>query len=308
MCRFPPEVVMGRPRKWNIHKLERNEVALRERFLESLEKLVSSSNIRERLRQDWELFLRLNLLEPSAHAIRLFMADLALSLAPSSAHEYASKLSTLPALKQAPIRAAWAHVCRLLNVRAADADLRTATKIESYSCARRALAAVANETERNALRLMLVLGPRAKDLTHLRIRQLDIPILRLGQKYKKRCYRAHIRIAKNRKSLGRRVVLNVPADMREVVREEANRLGHFLRNAARRDDDSKIFSRCSASVLNNALKRACEVAQLPRYTTYSFRRLYIAEIIRQCKRNFSRVRDHTLHFAEETIKAYYDAF
>jgi len=293
---------MGRPRLWKIKALSRSEVEARNRFLESLEKLLTKSNIRERLRMDWELFLRLNNLAPCPASLNLFVADMALSVRESTAYEYASKMSSLQALKLPGMRTTWSHLCRLLNVRAADAESKHALDID-HGTAEAIIEAVENECDRNALRVTLLIGPRSKDVTHLRTHQLDIPFIPLSKVVKKQYYRAQVRIAKNRKTLGKRVNLYVPVEMRMPVRASANKLAKFLE---RMTSGEKIFAGCTASRLNRGLAAACLKLGLPRVTTYSFRRLYICEAIRYEKRNFTKVRDLTLHFAEETIRAFYD--
>lgn len=293
---------MGRPRLWRIKALTRAEIEVRNRFIEGLEKLASASTIRERLRQDWDLFLRLNQLNPTCKALELFVADFSMVLAPSSAHEYCSKLSSLPAMKLPGFRTVWSHLCRLLNIRAADADTKHALDID-HATASKIISNVEDEADRMALSIMALLGPRAQDVRHLRVRQLDIPVLNLRRKYAKEHYRANVRIAKNRKCLGRRVNLYVPVEMRSPLRRTANTLGTFLREC---HEDHKVFAKCTANRLNRSLRKACEKLEIGHYTTYSFRRMYICEAIRFHKRNFTKVRELTLHFAEETIRSYYD--
>ena len=97
-------------------------------------------------------------------------------------------------------------------------------------------------------------------------------------------YRAQVRVAKNRKALGRRVNLYVPVQMRAAVRRTANDLSRYLSS---KDPEEKIFARCSASAINAALKKAGEKIGLPPTripTTYSFRSIFISEAIRFYKR------------------------
>jgi len=295
---------MGRPRKWKIHTLTQLEVEARGRFLTQLESLGTRSNIRDRLRQDWNLFLHLNGYDANPRSLDLFIADLALALSPSTAHEYVAKLSSLPAMKLPGMHVRWQHLSRLLNIRAADAETKRALDVD-HQTAERILDRVANETDRNALRVMMILGLRAKDVTHLRAKQLEVPTLDVNRRFPKKFYRAEVRIAKNRKELGQRVKLYVPVEMRAPVRGSANKLSRFLEG---QPGECKVFAECSTNRLNRALAAACEALTppLPKITTYSLRRLYISEAIRYCKRNWEKVRELTLHFSADTIKGYYD--
>lgn len=293
---------MGRKRLWEIKTLNRQEIDARARFIEALHRLVTTSNIRERLRQDWDLFLVMNNLQPCPRTLELFIADLSLSLKATTAYEYTSKLSYLPCMKLPGMRPTLMTLMRLLNIRAADEEVRKALDI-SHGMAERIIRTVEDREARFALSVMALLGPRAQDVRWLRTKQLDIPRLSTRRRFPKRFYRAQIRVAKNRKELGKRVNLYVPAEMRAPLRRTANALSKFLR---RQDPEAKIFAKCTAARLNSILRAVCLDLGVPRVTTYSFRRLYVSEAIRYCNRDFSMARNLTLHFAEDTIRSYYD--
>lgn len=175
-----------------------------------------------------------------------------------------------------------------------------------HQTAEKVIQAIADPAQRAAVAAILVLGPRAQDVTHLRPKQIDVthvPLSLRPTEAKKRYYRAQVRVAKNRKSLGKRINLYIPVDLRATVRPTANRLSRWLESV---DPKEKVFARCGAGVLNKAIEIACLKVGTPKLTTYSFRRLFISEAIRYYKRDFVKVREVTLHFAEETLKAYYD--
>lgn len=294
---------MVRPRLWVVQKLERIAIEERERFLSQLHTYIKASGIRARLRQDWDLFLVLNNFDACPRALELFVADMALALSESTVAEYTMKLSSLPALKLPAMRGCWTLLTRLLNVRAADADTKRALNITHGEC--QSILKKIDWPYRGALAAMALLGPRAADVVRLRRSQLDVPWLAATASTRGVFYRAQIRVAKNRKRLGRRVNLYVPAEWRMPLQSE----GNFLHKALReyRDED-RPFASCTTTSLNRAIARACIAVGLPRCTTYSFRRLFISEIIRHCKRDFAKVRTYTLHFAEETVRAYYDSW
>lgn len=296
---------MGRPRLWVIRALSRREREARERFIEELRELIDNNHVRARLRADWDLFLALNGLVASVPALELFVADLAMALAPSTAAEYVAKLSSLPCMRVAGLRSCHNLLVRLFNVRAADYEAKKAVSI-THRQAITIVRKIPSPLLRAILSIMALMGPRAKDITHLRPSQLDVPTLCLSRRYLKRYYRAQVRIAKNRKSLGKRAILYVPVEWRSPLRAMGNRLSRFLAGFPAKDRNTQIFRNCKTPTLNDALKKACDELKIPRVTTYSFRRLYVSEVIRLCGRNFSRVRQFTLHFSEDTIRAFYD--
>lgn len=296
---------MGRERKWKIVKLTQREINIRLRKLEELERLDVQCNIKDRLRKDWDLFLEENSLDPGVYALRLFIADMTMSLSPSSAHEYCSKLSQLPVMKLPGVRGAWRRLNHLLNILAADSETTAALNI-THATAEKIIDAIENPLIKNALRVMVLLGPRAKDLTWLRRRQLDIP--KWSSRSRTKAYRARILVAKNRKHLSRRVNLTVPMAMRSVARRTGDALHRFLETVP---PEEKLFATVSTPSINKAIAGACVRLGLNltrAYTTYSFRRLFISEVIRYCKRDFGKCMQYTLHFEERTIKAYYDAW
>ena len=293
---------MARPRLWRITRLTNAEVDARRRFILELKNLISANNIRERLRMDWDLFLELNLLTPTPQTLELFVADMCCSLKESTAAEYTSKLHSIPALKLTGMRGCLTRLIRLLNIRAADADTRRALSITHAQCS--LVLGTLPCLERGALTMMALIGPRAKDVSRLRQKQIDIPHVRANRE-KGVFYRAEIRIAKNRKKLGRRASLWVPAEWRCPLLRDANYLHRYLHQFGA---EERPFASCTTRRLNDALSVACREAGQPRMTTYSFRRLFITEVIRRCNRDFAKVRNYTLHFAEDTIRAFYDTF
>lgn len=290
--------MVGRPRKWVIRTLSRREIEDRERFVESLYKLLNASNIRERLRQDWDLFLLRNELTPSPRSLELFVADACLALKESSASEYCDKMSSLPALKLPGMRAVHWKLRKALRVRAADVDLRHALDID-HAMARKILSHLNDETIRSAISLMALMGPRCADIRRLRRRQLDI------QKTQKKntFHRVQVRMAKNRKSLGRRANLYVPVEWRIPLAPEAHRLSLWLET---KEPEERPFEGVTTGRANAALARACDAAGVDRVTTYSFRRIFMTEVIRLCKRDFDKVLSYTLHFSKDTVRAFYD--
>ncbi len=198
---------MGRPRKWIVRTLTGADVSACRVFLTRFRKLESASNIRETLRIDFEHFLVLNGLAPCPDALGLFVADMAMNVAPSKGHEYASKLSGLGCMRLPGMRTCLNSLTRLLNIRAADSECKEALAVD-HGTAERVIAAIPDATQRAALSVVTFLGPRAKDVTHLRRKQLDVDFVPLNlrkSESRKRHYRAQVRIAKNRKSLARRV-------------------------------------------------------------------------------------------------------
>ncbi len=295
---------MGRPRKWVIRTLSRREIEDRERFIEGLYKLLNASPIRERLRQDWDLFLLRNCLTPSARALELFVADAAVALKETSAAEYCDKMSSLPALKLPGMRQAHWRLRKALHIRAADVDLRHALDIDTKT-AKKIIAHIDDEPIKYAITLMGLVGPRCKDLTHIRRRQLDIKknTAAKSKKAHQAFHRVQVRVAKNRKQLSRRVNLYVPTEWRLPLEAEGRKVSLWLDTIS---DDEKPFAHISTQKANAALARACDRAGVRRVTTYSFRRIFITDIIRICKRDFTKIRQYTLHFAEDTIRSFYD--
>jgi len=113
-----------------------------------------------------------------------------------------------------------------------------------------------------------------------------------------------VRVAKNRKVLGKRAVLHVPSVWRGMFQEEAETLREFLKEHS---SEKHPFSCITNHRMNEEIKVACmKIFGESKGTTYSFRRLYIYDIIELLNCDFSRVCDYTLHFEKRTIRAFYD--
>jgi hypothetical protein len=116
-----------------------------------------------------------------------------------------------------------------------------------------------------------------------------------------------VRVAKNRRSLHKRRILRLSRRWAPWISPVLDKLSEFL---SQYDPDDHPF-RARATEVNRSLSLAAEqlesllnkchdAGRLP--TTYSFCRLYLAEMLRVHHYDFEK----TLHFSLETVRAYYD--
>ena len=295
---------MGRPRLWKPRRTTGGRKLEGHTALEDLKKkYITTSNIGNRLKEDYENFCRANDLDlelPSS--LELMVEDMLAGPLPgqskglkySSIAEYLDKLQyrLLPPLKRKCV-----ELQHVVSVAAADDDIHHAVDI-SHAEACAVLRRIRNPKVKNHLLLMALVGCRSRDATWIRPSQVSLP-----RDHACNPIKVMIRIAKNRKRMGKRIQLVIPPKWRLPFLEFIPQLSRFLGS---HDYDSQPFLGQKVGALNTALKMACSDARVKVFTTYSLRRLYVHEIIRLTKRNFSQAREYTLHFCEETIRSHYD--
>jgi integrase len=156
--------------------------------------------------------------------------------------------------------------------------------------------------------LMLLTGLRCKDAQRLRLSQVELPERARGRSrrstFSSKKIRVQVRVAKNRRNHKKRIILELPLAYRSQYYEVIDYLNEYL--AGFEGSNTRPFT-LGVSQLNLLLKQVDSRAERKRkVTSYSFRRLYIHELIAILKRDFNKVCDYTLHFEPSTVKSHYD--
>jgi len=110
-----------------------------------------------------------------------------------------------------------------------------------------------------------------------------------------------VKIDKTRKRRALRAILVLPKEWNWIPEPPSPQTWDFFYEG---DAEERIFEGITASDVNNVLHRMSMQLNLPRPTTYSFRRGYINRII-PLVRNKKHLTEFTLHFEDSTVDAFY---
>jgi hypothetical protein len=253
-----------------------------------------------RYEREYAEFCGLNDVSPeSAAAAELYVFSLMNSrLKKTSVAERVSKVLNA---RRGAARARMTQLLQAVQLEAADCELAHALDLLPSTAL--ALAQRVRSREHQAiLWAMCCVGVRCSDLRRLRKKQIMISRDRVE---------VEVRVAKNRRSLHKRRILRLSRRWAPWISPVLEKLSAFLDQC---NPDDRPF-RARATEVNRSLSLAAEqlgrlleqchdAGRLP--TTYSFRRLYVAEMLRVHNYDFEKTAEKTLHFSDETLRAHYD--
>ena len=210
--------------------------------------------------------------------------------------QYVAKAITqvVPASDLASVR----NVVRLVALCHADAETRKAPDI-SFDFAVKIINALAGDAQLVVAAITFT-GCRCRDI----MRWLGCRCT-----FRTNSYAIDVRITKGRRTPDKRVTHRV-ADVKALLGEP---LHPCLLKVKDFPTASRPFETWNALRVNRAIDLARKALQLteestlPRYTTYSFRRLYCQQVLRACDHDFEKAARYTLHCRAEVLCAFYDA-
>ena len=148
------------------------------------------------------------------------------------------------------------------------------------------------------LYVLYVAGLRAKAIRYFRRNRIYVPKKRM---WKKESLEFVVRIDKTRKRRALRAILQLPKEWDWIPQPPTDQTWQFF---AEGDAEERLFEGVTASDINSELRKMSARLNLPRPTTYSFRRAYINRII-PLVNNKKQLTEFTLHFETSTVDAFY---
>jgi len=144
--------------------------------------------------------------------------------------------------------------------------------------------------------VMFVGGLRPRAIRFLRRRRIGMPT-----NWAQDDLEFSVMIDKTRRRRALRAILTLPAKWKWRLAPPSKTAEKFLREG---DQDVRLFEGVKATDINRELTRLSKSLDLPRPTTYSFRRAYINRIY-PLVRNKTELTEKTLHFEVSTVEAFY---
>jgi integrase len=189
----------------------------------------------------------------------------------------------------------WDEKRRIINACHADETTGGAlacTTVE-YCNILKNLNGVEDSLTRAAVCLIALTGMRLADIRRLRRRQINL---------RKRTLKIEVRVAKNRRRRSLRRIHSircggpiVKIDLDPILRRLLRSGGH---------PDACLFQPVTTSVINERLSRLNSPHQ---YTTYSFRKMYINNVISHFGDDWPTIIHHTMHTGINVVKSHYQA-
>jgi len=115
------------------------------------------------------------------------------------------------------------------------------------------------------------------------------------------CIEATVAIDKTRKRRALRATLSLPLEWDWILPPPSEETWSLFTTG---DPEERLFEGITASHIDTELRTMANVLQVPRPTTYSFRRGYINRIF-PLVRNKAELTQYTLHFDVATVNAFY---
>ena len=144
--------------------------------------------------------------------------------------------------------------------------------------------------------ILMSTGMRVKDIARLRRRQVG---------YRKRSsLRVQIRLSKTAKRRALRTTLTIPSEWLGVVPASFT---CWLKNTCK-SKDAKMLKGYTAAKVNAILRRVGKKFDMPRPTTYSFRREYMNFVREWCGGDSDLERSYTKHMSTSITEAHYVRF
>jgi len=242
---------------------------------------------RDRVVSDFEIMCKLSGLPTNDPFSALgFLGQLANSgLGPGSVDTYTGYVSKRYRMKDVQLAAAARH---------ADHEARHAADISDdilwrYVCE-------ASQKYKAILWILYVAGLRSRAIRFLRRRRIYVP-----KKWGSADMEFVVMIDKTRKRRALRAILSLPKAWKWLRPPPCS---YSLRLLQEGDPEERLFDGITASDINAELKAISKRFQLPRPTTYSFRRAFINRIIPLVGKK-GEMTKFTLHFKASTVDAFY---
>jgi hypothetical protein len=301
-CRFPSEVgsfrlsilelgflVMGR-RLLLVARVVRPEDASMWAVLEEAYDDARNRDTRTRVVQTWNEFLRLNNLDRNARALKLFVGQMLNSgMKIGSVHTYVRYIAKGGDLPRS--NGDWRRVVSLVSLAHADAETRKAPRI-SVRDAMRIVAWLYGDVAKVVAGIVTT-GARCADVMRWMPGRVE---------FGKNHFVVDVHVTKNRRDPDKRVVHRMP-DVRKML---GFPVPEVLLDVRRYPPFHRPFAGWHATRVNQALVAACKALDLPRVTTYSFRRLYCQRVLEFFDFDSCLAKRYTLHCRAEVLAAFYD--
>ena len=283
----------GRPRKWQPTLVTEAD---QQRMTELESKYGSDDKTAKRVRDEYLAFCFLNQL-PAVKGLGLVVGQWSNSgLGEGTCNTYLSYLSPLFPGESRSIFRRWKKIVALMH---ADADTRvTADALDGeLEALMRRVTSCCDPSLSAMCYLLCLTGARCRDLARLRRRQIRVDIS--GKKRAKLIIQ--FRITKVRRSRWLRITIPFAFSLFGVFPDAT--ILSYLSEGPR---DQRLFAHFyNASSFNGCITKYCVERT---FTVKSMRRGFINRMLARYPGDYDRVRRHTGHFRESTVRAFYEAF
>jgi len=247
----------------------------------------SNTSTRDRVDGDYGVFLRASNLEPSDESLGWFLGQMSQRLAASSCDSYIKHVLAANRIQGAKTvkKVAEAYNADTIGKHAPDIEIDILHKYIE----------LAHKKLQPILWLLLITGLRVKDLSRLRRRQIH-----RNEKFLKFL----LCLTKGRRRRSLRCILSIPTEWFEVIPQSVEDL--LSRTASKKN--KRIFQDLEATKINTKLRAMSVTHNLPRPTTYSFRRNYMNLIVEKCGANKDLQAQFTKHISVSITEAHYVKF
>jgi len=247
----------------------------------------ANTDNRDRVNDDYDVFLRASLLESNAESLGWFLGQMSRDLAASSCASYLKHVLAKNRVNGSKLvrNVAEAYNADTIGGHAPDIELNVLLKYIE----------LAPPEIQPVLWLLLVTGLRVKDLSRLRRRQIA---------RKKTGLSFLLCLTKGRRRRCLRCKLDIPAEWHGKIPDS---LIEILVQS-RQSKKKRIFKNHTANKLNAQLRKMSKSHNLPRPTTYSFRRHYMNFIVEKCGGDVARQATFTKHISASITEAHYVRF
>lgn len=243
---------------------------------------------RDRVRSDYDEFCKLSGLEKNGESLGWCLGQMANKLAPGTVDGYIAYASE--GSRTADVN----YVRKTAQAFHADATTGHAPDINGKILKK--FVNLAPMAHQPVLFILMSTGMRVKDIARLRRRQVGYR--------KKSSLRVQIRLSKTAKRRALRTTLTIPSEWLGVVPASFT---CWLKNTCK-SKDAKMLKGYTAAKVNAILRRVGKKFDMPRPTTYSFRREYMNFVREWCGGDSDLERSYTKHMSTSITEAHYVRF
>jgi hypothetical protein len=187
----------------------------------------------------------------------------------------------------------WDHVCSVVS--AAHADCKTKSAPTATAQQLLALKSLLPEDVFWAFSVIRFTGARVADIRRWHKHQTL---------FRARSIRVEVRVTKGRRARKKRRILRL-----KCIDFFGMKLPLYVRKPLRHlDEDAKVLDpTITTGVINRQLKKACtQMGWSTRLTSYSFRHMYIKDVLEYVEYDYTKALRYTLHCGEDILAAHYD--